>query len=239
MKRLLIYLFSLFCLQSYSQDNVFQLSTANPLLSISSLIDSALLYSPLLKLKAIDIEIMRQQYKAGNKAWMDYLFIEGATNYGLYDQVVISNQTTGELETSGSISKNEQIRYYGGIGLKLPLSAITTHANTRNGNRLKIEKANQDLLDAQNNVRLIVIEEYYKLIYLEESMQTFIAIYNTLEISYLKAEQDLASGMIKLNDFGLLASTYGKAKDDYSKAKYNYYAQYHKMQVIVGTNINK
>lgn len=203
---------------------------------LRALIDSALRYSPLLKSKALTIDISKEALSVEKKKWMSYLFIEGATNYGLFDQVVIANQNTQGAETTGLLTKSEQIRYYGGVGLKIPISAIASRHNETRIKKMNIEQARYDLQSENTKIKQLIIDEYYKLKYLEESMNTFVSIYQTMQISYMKAEKDLSKGQMKLNDFALLASTVGKAKDDCSKAKNSLFAQYLKLQEIVGVS---
>lgn len=203
---------------------------------LRALIDSALRYSPLLKSKAISVDISKESLSIEKKKWMSYLFIEGATSYGLFDQVVISNLNTQGAESTGLLTKSEQIRYYGGVGMKIPISALASRRNETKIKKLGIEQARYDLQEENNKIKQLIIEEYYKLKYLEESMSTFVGIYQTMQISYMKAEKDLSKGQMKLNDFAMLASTVGKAKDDCSKAKNNFFAQYLKLQEIVGVS---
>jgi len=200
------------------------------------LIDSALRSSPLLKSKALNIDINKQELSIEKKKWMSYLYLEGATNYGLFDQVVIANQNTEGAVNTGLLTKSEQIRYYAGVGLKIPITAFVSRRNEINIKKMTIEQAKYDLQDANTRIKQLVIDEYYKLKYLEESMNTFVGIYQTMKISYMKAEKDLSNGQMRLNDFALLASTVGKAKDDCSKAKNSFFAQYLKLQEIVGVS---
>jgi len=96
------------------------------------------------------------------------------------------------------------------------------------------ERSDLELQSAQVQIKQIIIEAYYHLQYLDESMRTFYHIYQTLEIGYLKAEKDLLNGRTNLNEYALLASTVGKAKNDYQKAKSTFHAQYHKLMEITG-----
>lgn len=84
------------------------------------------------------------------------------------------------------------------------------------------------------DLKQLIIEEYYKLLYLEESVRTFQSIYQTLEISRMKAEREVSRGYMDINQFATLSSTVGKAKNDYAKAKNEFYAQYHKLQDLTG-----
>lgn len=202
--------------------------------TLTRLIESALQHSPLLNAKTIDKKSVEQQIAIEKKKWMDYLYIEGAGNYGMFDQLVISGYNTEGSVNTGLLSRSEQIRYYGGVSVKLPISSLTSRKNELNKNYFQLEQTNYEILELQKQIKQLVIKEYYQLIYFQESMENFFTILQTLQISSLKAENDLLNGHIDLNEFAQISSITGKAGEDYLKAKNNFYAQYHKLQNLTG-----
>jgi len=64
-------------------------------------------------------------------------------------------------------------------------------------------------------------------------------IFETYEISYMKARKDLESGTVDLSQFSVLVSYHGNAKANYIKTKNDFYSQYYKLQVLTGVNLNK
>lgn len=207
------------------------LVTLPPLVDI---LNAAIKHSPLLKAKSMDIAANRESISIAKKQWSDYIFIEGAANYGLYDQVVVNGISTDGTSNTGALTKAQQMRYYGGVGLKLPLSALGSRKNEVKITRLQVEKASQEYQQIIKDIKQLIIEEYYQLLYLKESLQTFQGIYQTLDISLKKSERDVLNGRMNINDYALLVSTVGKAQDDYNKARNSFYAQYHKLQNISG-----
>lgn len=201
---------------------------------LAEVLIAALHHSPIIEAKSLETQKIKQELKIEKKKWMDYIFVEGAANYGIFDQVVISGLTYNGASNTGFITKSEQIRYYGGIGVKLPISAINSRRNEIEIKKLSEKQLEFEKLQLQKNIKQLIIEEYYKLKYFEESMKIFQSTYQTLEISYMKAERELLNGRIDLSDFALLASSMGKLKDDYYKAKNNFFAQYHKLQDMTG-----
>ncbi len=201
---------------------------------LSELIEAALIHSPLLKARIKETEALRQEVIIDKKKWMDYIYLDGAGNYGMFDQVIIRGLHNEASSSLGLISRSEQIRYYGGVSVKIPLSALMSRNNNIRHKELIAESSEYLALQVQSNIRQIVIEEYYQLKYLEESVKTFLNIYETLNISYLNAKQELQQGRMDLNNFAILVSTVGKAKDDYLNAKNNYYAQYRMLQDLAG-----
>ena len=197
-------------------------------------LDSALMHSPLLKAKAINSEIIAKELEIEKQRWTKFVFIDGAANYGKFDQFLISENTSQNTVQSGLLNRSTQVRYYGGIGVKLPISSIISRRKEIQALELKMQQSDFERQNLNQELEQFIIDEYFKLKYYEESLETFIDMHNTLEISYLKAKKDLENGRMNLSDFVLLVSTMGKAKDSFLKTKNSYYAQYNKLQELTG-----
>ncbi len=202
--------------------------------SLEDLIDFAMENSPLLESADIEADILRQKLIIARKEWMDNIRFDGAMNYGMYDQLLVRGLSDPDVDPLSQLSRGEQIRYYGGISFRIPLSAFTSRKNEMKVKKLEMEKAQINSLEQQQQIRKAVIESYYELKYLEESVKTHHEIYQTLQISYLKAEKDMQQGRIRLNEFAGIVSTLGKAKDEYLKVRNNYFAQYRLIGEITG-----
>lgn len=207
--------------------------------TLNNVLNAALNHSPLLKAKDMEYRIIEQEKKIEKKKWSDFVYFDGSTNYGLFDQVVLAVSSTENTTNTGLITKNEQIRYYAGISIKIPLSSFTSRRNQVNVKNLQLEQSNYEKQQLQEELRELVIQEYYLLKHFEESMKTFQSIYQTIQIAYMKAEKDVLNNNMEMNEFASLASTVGKAKNDYSKAKTEFYAQYYKLQNIAGVIFEK
>jgi len=215
--------------------------TESPFLDIpplTEIIDTAILYSPMLKAQRKVIEGIEEEMKVERKKWMDHIYIEGATNYGIYDNLVVNSISNNVDVSTGIITRNEQLRYYGGVSLKLPISAISSSSNNVKIKRMRKEQAGYEMQQIKEDIKQVIIEEYFQLKYLQESMNTYNKITQTLEISLLKAEKDLINGQMDFDDYGILVSTTGKSKADYLKAKNSFYAQYNKLESLSGLTFN-
>ncbi|MBI9062280.1 MAG: TolC family protein [Marinilabiliaceae bacterium] len=202
---------------------------------VNILIEAAMAHSPLLQAKQKQVDIDQQEVTIRKRQWMDYLFVEGTANYGVYDQVLLQDHSSENSSyNTGSLNRGEQSRYYGGVGIKLPFSSLTNRNRELQKRSLIRERSELEMKEVQLQLKHMIIDAYYHLQYLDESMRTFYQIYQTLKIGYLKAEKDLLNGRTDLNEFALLASTVGKAKDDYQKAKHNFYSHYHKLKDLTG-----
>lgn len=202
--------------------------------TLEDLIDFAMENSPLLESSDIEADISRQKLNIARKEWMDNIRFDGAMNYGMYDQLLVRGLSDPDVDPLSQLSRGEQIRYYGGISFRIPLSAFTSRKNEMKVKKLEIQKAQTNSLEQQQQIRKAVIQAYYELKYLEESLKTHHEIYQTLQISYMKAEKDMQQGRIKLNEFATMVSTLGKAKDEYLKVRNNYFAQYRLISEITG-----
>jgi len=204
---------------------------------LTMLIDSAIKNSPLLDASRNEIEQIQQDLRIDKKAWTDYIYLEGNGRNGRYDQYTMVNQNNINENISGIISESQQVTYFAGISLRLPLSSLTSTHNKTRINNLKIEQTEFSAQQLKKEIKQLVIEEFYKLKSYEESMYTFQDVNQTLEISYMKAKKDLENGKIEIDEFALLVATRGKAKENYLKAKNNFQMQYHKIQVITGITL--
>jgi len=202
--------------------------------SLEKLISFAMEKSPLLGSTNIDIEVLRQKLIITRKDWMDNIRFDGAVNYGMYDQLLVRGLSDPDADPLSQISRGEQIRYYGGVSFRIPLSAFASRKNEIRLQKLEIEKSEMLSLEQKQQIRKMVIESYYELKYLEESVKTHHEIYQTLQISYLKAEKDVQQGRIKLNEFASIVATVGKAKDEYLQVRNHYFLQYRLIGEITG-----
>ncbi|MBI9067943.1 MAG: TolC family protein [Salinivirgaceae bacterium] len=236
MKKLTLYIFLLFITPNIADAQEYNIEDSSKLI-IPPLVDvlsAALIHSPLLEAKSIETKIIEQELKVEKKKWMDNVSIDGVANYGLFDQVVINGTNFDGISNTGFISKSEQIRYYAGVSLKLPISTLSSRRHKVNIKKLEIERLGYEKKQLQRELKQIIIEEYYMLLYLEESMRIFQEIFQSFQISYLKGEKDVLNNNIDLNDYAELASKLGKSENDYVKAKFAFYAQFHKLQDLSG-----
>lgn len=211
-------------------------TTVTILPSLDEVINDALQNSPLLKSIGVESDMIGQELKIEKKKWSDHIYVDGAANYGLFDQVVISETSSQHVTNTGLLTKSEQIRYYGGISIKLPLSSIGSRRNQLTVKKMELQQTNYEMQQQEMALREIIINAYFSVKHLEESMNTFQAIFQTLQLAYIKAENDVVNNDMEMEEFAILASTVGKAKDDYSKSKYDFYKEYYILQNITGVS---
>ncbi len=204
---------------------------------LDSVVQIALENSPLLKQKATEVLIVEKDLLIHKRSWMDFLYIEGTLKYGLYDNFLMQENTDESNVSTGIVSQTEQTTYYAGIGLKLPISGLTNRKRELDQKKLEIESAEYDRMVSEKEVKTIVINMYFELKYLDESMRNYFEILQTLQISYEKSKVDLYNGRTDLNKFAILTSTVGKAKNDYIKARNTFWSEYYTFGNITGIQL--
>ena len=203
---------------------------------LRAVIDSALKYSPLLQTKVRDLAILDQESAVDRRKWLDYLYVEGAANYGVFNQFFRSQiQEEGESAV-GTLNQAAQGQYFAGVSVKMPLSTFLNRSNQSNIRRFEREKIQWEQEEIRRNIRQTIIEEYYTLRFMHESLSTFLETYETLNLSYVKAQKDIENSRMKLDEFGRIAAALGKAKNEYIKAKNDYYAQFELLELFAGVS---
>lgn len=170
------------------------------------------------------------------RKWLDYLYVEGAANYGVFNQFFRSQiQEEGESAV-GTLNQAAQGQYYAGVSVKMPLSTFLNRSNQSNIRRFEREKIQWEQEEVRRKIRQTIIEEYYTLRFMHESLSTFLETYETLNLSYVKAQKDVENSRMKLDEFGRIAAALGKAKNEYIKAKNDYFAQFELLELFAGVS---
>ena len=201
-------------------------------------IQSALKNSPLMKISDVEMQEIFEKIKIEKKKWTDYLYADGIVRYGLNDQLIVNGQTGATSSDYTLNSANKQLTYYGGLSIKLPLSDFLSKKSQLKILKSTLEESRYRKEQAVINLTNIVIEEYYKLIKLNQILQVNLNVLQTLKISYMKAQKDIANGLMEINDYASIVISKGKAEEGYYNAQNDYYAQYRKIQVLTGLNLN-
>lgn len=203
---------------------------------LGELIDSALLHSPLLHAKSAEVEQMLYDLRMARLSWSDCIFLEASSRYGIFNQISLSEYTGSGDDQYGLKMANEQLNYYIGMSLKLPISSILNRRNEIRFREYSKAQSEYEMEQLKLEIKRLIIDAYYQLVSYEESMLAFQEVYQTMNISYMKAIRDVENGVLPLDEFALLVSTYGKSKEAFLKAKNNFYMQYRTLQVICGYN---
>lgn len=205
---------------------------------LNAFIESAIQNSPLLKASDKEVAAIFEQIKKEKKSWTEFIILDGNARYGLFNTVTLSDLSSSTGTDVTVKSAKQQLNYYAGVTLRLPLSAFMTKKNevaalnlTIEANKLKKEQAKIELTQ-------LVIDEYYKLLRLIKSVQINQNVVQSVRIDYMKAKKDVSTGLIGINEFNAIIITKEKIEETYNVSLNDYLAQYYKIQILTGLNIN-
>lgn len=201
---------------------------------LQALIDSALLSSPLLKrYDAMHNKIALEKYFQ-RRHWMQSFYMEANTRYGAFDQLYFTGSNDPGESPIGYTYQQQQTNYYIGLSLKLPLAAFVNQRKKIQQLNFNLDEIRMEQESVAENLIKNVIENYYEVLFRHESMNTFFAIYQDVKISYLDAGNRLQEQKIGFNDYSIISSTYGKAKNDYNRAKADFLIGLNMLRFITG-----
>ncbi len=207
--------------------------------NLDTYIDLALRNSPLMQVSEIEIAKIMEAIKMQKKSWLDYIYIDANSRYGLFNQVTISELNSQGGEAVGLQSAKQQFNYYAGVALKIPLSNFTSKKNELKifNNTINESKLRRKQLEI--DISQLVIEEYFKLISSQKVMKVNQATFQTMKVSYLTALKETENGNMDMNALGVIATNYGKVEESYIIAMNEFYAQYYKLQILTGSYSKK
>ena len=209
----------------------------NELPPLNIFIESALQKSPLLQASDRQIAQLFEQIKMEKKSWTDFVFFDANAKYGLYNQLTVTDIGSDGGDDVGISSNKEQLNYFVGISLRLPISKIANKHNELKILNESLEEKKSQKEEIRNQLSQLVIEEYYKLYYLHKSLKINQGMLQAFNVTLLKSERVLKSGVLSMEDYNSVLVQKGKIEDTYFKTQSEYYAQYKKLQILTGINI--
>lgn len=231
----------LFIISGYSQGARNSVSSGDSIIispdsipELSFFINQALNNSPLLNSTQEDLKKIREEIKMEKTSWLSYFFIDANARYGLFNQLTINEQVSGDPDNVATLSNKQQLNYYGGLTIKIPLNTFSTR-----GSRLRILKSEYTQAELKKEalrqeISSIIIEEYFKMKYSQETFLSYQEMVQTENITYLQAKRDLENGVINMNEYSLIVTSKVRAEEMYLKMKNDFYSQFYKILIISG-----
>lgn len=225
---------SVFCLAQNNQIETDSIAPDKELPELSIFLESAMNNSPLLKMSDKQISQVLEQIKIEKKSWSDNISLDANAKYGLYNTLTVNDLSTNTINDTGIQSKGEQLNYYFGITFKMPISNIITKKNklkilTENIGEKQLQKE-----ELKSQLQQLIVTEYYNLAFLSKSLKINQDILQALTISLMKAERDIQSGLVSLENYNGMVASKGKAEESFYKVKSEYFTQYKKLMIICG-----
>jgi outer membrane protein TolC len=231
-----------FALNAQTQDDSAEVQTAGSsrfrIPDLNTCIDSALVNSPLLKASDEQISGLLEEIKIQKKSWLNYIFIDANTRYGLFNQLSISQQSSdGANPDQAFYSAKEQFNYFAGVTIRLPLSYFSNNKNEVKLLKQGVKEAELKRDEMKKEITRLVIIEYFKLKSLHELLEIHQNNTQSTRLDYLKASGDLEANMISLTEFATISNQNTKALEAFITAKNDYFAQYYLLKLLTGTNL--
>jgi outer membrane protein TolC len=214
--------------QSLEQNDITRLLPA-----LQTLIDSAILHSPVLKIGQSDMVIRKLRVLSENREWTRNIGFEAGIRYGLFDNLILKEQAGVEI-LQGSTST--QTRYNVGVFVKVPVSILIDRSNVK----IAKEEEKQALYSLEQSmiaVRQAVILQYFDLIKMHKAMIIKNETVETYRVQMFRAEQDFINGLIGIAEYTRLKNMFTQAILDFEETKIDYLVAYQLLQEIVGISI--
>jgi len=252
MKKHIIYIFILLLIQGFTVKLLSQTNSGNSELLLNDtitidrnipdmnvFIESALQNSPILKVSDRQIEQLFEKIKKEKKSWADFIFIDANARYGLFNQVTISDVATSGTVDLGIKSAKEQFNYFAGLTFRIPISNFINKKSDLKILNEDLEQGKFKREQLKQELKQLVIDEYYRLINLNQSLQLNQNIVQSSKLILTKAQKDISNGLISLFDYNTYLISKEKAEENYYKIQSEYLAQYYKIQIITGLNLKE
>jgi len=209
---------------------------ADKLPPLQILIDSAVKYSPKVRISNADISIMKYNLSEAKIFWTRNFGFSGQLLTGdLYQYS--TNQTTGSTPNE-FITDRREFSYYVGLFLKLPLSDVLGHKNQINIAKRELERNILLKEEASIDIRKEVIMVYQDLLMRQELLKIKNESQLTTRMQVQMAEIEFKNGTIKIAELARLTEVNAKNLYENKEETFLFYRQYLILEELVGMKFN-
>lgn len=220
--------YSEFIAQSLEQNDIMNL-----ILPLQSLIDSAEIHSPMLKIAKSDVTITTLRLKSEKLEWTRNVGFEAGIRYGLFDNLILKEQSGSEV-LQGSTSS--QTRYNAGIFLKIPASSFIDRSNVKIAKEEEVQ-ANYRYESSLLSLRQAVIVQYFEVVKIHKGLIIKNESVESYRVQLFRTEQDFINGSVGLVEFTRIKNMYTQALLDFEETKTDYFVAFRLLAEIVGIDI--
>ncbi len=205
---------------------------------LQTLIDSAVLYSPLMKLA--DHEILLSQYALTDirRDWLKKLNLSADARYGsMFDYSRLSSVSGGMFIPP---SANMYILNSGaGFSMYMPISDIFDRKRLISSAKIKIEQAEIRKDDTERTVKQLVIASYYDVLTAQKTLEIRAEMRASSGMLYEQTKLDYAENRTTFSDYTKAYESYLTSQNDYETQKNNLLKAIRTLEVIVGIMLLK
>ena len=233
-------IFFILCLHGEAQLNNdslglsdFEFNIEERLPPIAELQEKAINNSPLIKFYNADVEAKEFKTQAAKREWMNNVGIEGGAKYGLFDNLVLTQDLGAEEITT---AKTEQTRYYFGAFVKIPLSSIADKSNV---NAAKSEAQKMKYQKQQNvkELKKLIISQYYDVIRAHRYLVIRTNAVESYRVQMLRAKLDFENNLISVSEFARLNDMLLNSITSLEGAKIDFETAFRLLEETIGEKI--
>lgn len=199
------------------------------LLPLNLMQELAVQNSPLLKFYNSDIIISELKIKAEKRNWMTTLGFEASAKYGMFDNLII----TEDLNTESTTSSTEQTRYSVGMTLKIPLSTFADRTNVRQA-KAELDKFRYRKENSERELRQLVIVQYNNVLKSDKKVEITNKSNGIFKMQMIGVEKDFVNGKIDITEYSRINSIKMSAELKFEESKLELIAAIQILNEIVG-----
>jgi outer membrane protein TolC len=208
---------------------------AGTLPPLHALIDSAMLYSPAVRMADNNILLAEYMLKEVRRSMIKQIYVTGDVRYG-------SNYfiTQNETPLIDRITDNQYPVTYGiGLNLRVPLSEVFDKKIQKQKARIGIEQSKIEKEVIENEVRQLVISGYYDLLSLKKTLDMRTEMLTSANMLYEQARLDFANNKISSNEYVQISEAVLTAQNEQEILKNNFIKARYILENLIGIKLNR
>jgi len=227
--------FQLLAQEAEAQDSLSFEYTFN-LPPLGALIDSAMKYYPMIKIRNQAIEAKEANLKSQQISWVKNFGIQSDIRYGTFD---IFSTTTAEGQNPAMYaSQNNQLNYGIGAFLKIPIYEIVNRKYQVNQAKSELNQA-ISMADAQlSELRQLVIKQYNEVLLKQKLLKIQSKKLSNARINMNMVETQFRNGQIPVDEYVRILDMSSGAEANYESSKSELTVSFMILEEIVGFKIN-
>lgn len=208
---------------------------AEKLPPLDSLIAMAKKNNPFLKSFDSTKELGEGKVQLEKRSWLQYLSLDAGYGYGIFDN--LSDQQIAGDPGNQILFSTEQSRFNLGASLKMPVSALINRNRTIKNTKLEAETFKYEQQQAENELRLKVINEYNEVLKFHRLVFINNSIVETFRAQTIRAEKEFADGIINVADYTRLLQMINQAIMALEAQKSDFFKAFMALESTVGVNL--
>ena len=205
---------------------------------LEALIDSALAYSPLMRLADKDILLSKYALTDVRKDWMKKINLSADTRYGsMFDYSRISSDSKGSFIPP---SANMYMLNFGvGMSMYMPISDIFDRKRLVSSANIKVEQAEIQKEEVEQSVKLLIISMYYEVLSLQKTLEIQLEMRSSAGMLYEQTKSNFEENRTDFAEYTKAYETYLSSQSAYETQKNSLLRAIRALEVNVGISLLK